>query len=168
MKDRFWQTVVALGFVCIMVGSISAQTFCLQSLPKDRPQLGCRFLHPFFDSPHVDLSTLSGIYDLYANIPVSARINLVGSIPFMTMDYKRSWSEFGYDKSGIGNIHIGMQIHPAAGDNRSSNVAFGVFLPTASETYDLSMLSMLTDYHSFYKYLPCDSDSGCDSRRFLG
>jgi hypothetical protein len=159
MKSRFRQTAVALGFVCFMVGSVSAQTFCFQSLPKDRPQLGCRFLHPFFDAPDIDLSAVSGIYELYANIPVSPRINLVGSIPFITMKYEYPRSEYGYDESGMGNIHIGMQYHPAAGDNRSSNVAFGVFLPTASDelrlsTWELSLLSMFTDNHSFYKYWP--------------
>ena len=139
MKPRLWQTVVTVGLVCSMAGSLSAQTFGFQSLPKDRPQLGCRYLHPFFDVPDLDMSALSGVYEVYTNVPVSRTINLVGSIPFMTMDYDYTWSEFGdaekyrFDESGIGNFHIGMQYHPGAGDNRSSNVAFRVFLPTATD-----------------------------------
>jgi hypothetical protein len=150
MKIRFYETVVVLTFVFLMVGSIQAQTFQFETLPKDRPQIGCRYLHPFFDSPHIDLTAFSGIYELYTNIPLSPRINIVGSIPFMTMDYETSW--YKYDEEGIGNIHIAMQYHPAAAENRSSNVAFGVFIPTASDKWDLSLLSMFTDNYGFPKY----------------
>jgi hypothetical protein len=155
MKARSCQAVLVLVFVCLLSGSVSAQPFLFQNPPKDRPQIGLRYLHPYFASPNVDFSDISGVYDIYANIPVGSKINVVVSVPIMTMKYETSWYEF--DKNGLGNIHIGMQYRSEAAYHQGSNVALGVFLPTASDEhgkYELSMLSALTNNHELQKYLP--------------
>ena len=98
MKNCLFKTVIAGVFISMLFNSVSAQTFLFQSLPKDNPQIGLRFLRPFFEED-VGLSTLSGIYDLSLNIPVSSTINLVGSLPFITVAFEGEDSE-----SGIGDI----------------------------------------------------------------
>ena len=155
MKTHCCQTVVALVFVCLLFNSAAAQTFLFQSLPKDRPQVGCRYLHPYFDSPGLDITGISGVFDLYGNIPLTPKINLIGSVPFMTMNYETPWAKD--EKSDIGNIDIGMQYRLQAADNKSSNLAFGVLIPTASDKVDklqLSLLSILTNNYELQKYLP--------------
>ena len=90
-------------------------------------------MHPNF-SGESGLSTFSGAYDLHANIPVSARLNFVGSVPFNTFSAENVDGE-----SSIGDLYLGIQTRSAS-ENKGPSVSFGVFLPTASEEKFLPLL----------------------------
>lgn len=149
MKDYGIKAAVAGILVGLLCHSVSAQTFLLQSLPEDNPQFGLRYLRPNFEWD-VDFSTFSGIYDLSFSVPVSSNLNLVGSLPFTTVDSEGEKSE-----SGIGNIYIGFQTRRLLTPEKTSSVSFGLFLPTASEDkFGVYFFNILTNLHQQEKYLP--------------
>ena len=141
MKNRFFKIVIAGIFISLLISSVSAQNFQFQSLPKDKPQFGLRFLRPNLEGDD-DLSTLSGTYDLSFNIPLNSKINVVGSLPFTTLNTKDDESE-----NGIGDIYIGLQTRSEFSAENRSIISLGVFLPTASEDkYSVSFLGMFTNF----------------------
>ena len=149
MKNYLSKIVIAGILVSLLSNFVSAQTFLFQSLPKDNTQFGLRYLRPNFEAD-IDMSTFSGIYDLYVNIPASSSINLVGSIPFTAMAIEGEESE-----SGIGDIYIGLQTRLESSTDNNSILSFGVFLPTASEDkYSLNFMGLFTNYYELQKYLP--------------
>jgi hypothetical protein len=105
-------------------------------------------MRPNFDWD-VDLSLLSGTYDLYLNIPASSRINLVGSLPFTTFSAKDGESE-----SGIGNIYVSFQTRQATGFGNKSSLSLGIFLPTAKDESSPMFLGVYSDYYEIQKYFP--------------
>ncbi len=128
MKNYILKTVATVIFLCLLVSSVSAQTFFFQSLPKNETQLGLRYLRPNFKNELVNYSTYSGVYDLSLNTPLSSKYNFVFSIPYIAANYE------GYgSQSSIGNIYIGLQTRPLSTTGKSSNVSFGLFLPTTPE-----------------------------------
>ena len=118
MKNVFIKTIMALIFVGVLANYSSAQQFLLQTPPKDKTQFGIRFLKPDFDAD-VDFTALSGVYDLYTNIPISKKINLVASLPYS------AYADDEESESEIGNIYIGLQRHQKSGRNKSSAYSFG-------------------------------------------
>lgn len=133
-------------------GILSAQTLELQTIPNNKKQFGFSFNKAFFTS-YSNISTLSGVYQLYTNIPVSSKLNIIGNIPFIytSYDINYSFANYSISKSGLGNIFIGLQAKPGITKNRRSIFTFGLFLPTASENASLN--GTLTDYYYFSKYI---------------
>jgi hypothetical protein len=130
----------------VLVSCVFAQTFLLQSVPKEKIQAGFCYMRPSFQSEYLDdLSILSGVYDLWLNVPVGNKLSLVGSIQIVN-------SKFGDrdTESGIGNLFFGLQSHSGFGKKNFSVGTFGLFLPTADS--DISWFGMLTDYYGFHKY----------------
>ncbi len=147
MKNYFIKTVMAGIFIGLLFSSISAQNFLLQTMPKNVSQLGLRFMRPNFEED-AELSLLSRTYDLYVNIPVSSKINLVGSLPFTTFAAKDEDSE-----SGIGNIYVGFQTKPVPEFGNKSSLSMGVFLPTATDEASPMFLGIYSNYYEFQKYI---------------
>jgi len=132
-----------------LFSSLSAQTFMLQNEAKDKSQFGVRYLRPYFDDSE-GLSTFSGVYDFSFNIPVSSKINLVGSLPYTTISIDDEDSE-----SGIGNVYLGIQTRSELSDGKSNSLSVGVFLPTApDDKWSCSYLGWFSNYHDIQKYAP--------------
>ena len=145
MKNLFFKSVLALVFVAILCNYASAQHLLLQSQPQDKPQFSLRYLHPNFESD-VHLSTLSGIYNLSANIPISSNLNIVASLPYSTYtDEDESDDDFG-------NLYVGLQMHQLSSSTNKSVYSVGVYLPTASDDTFANFVSMFANYHQFQKY----------------
>jgi hypothetical protein len=105
-------------------------------------------LKPYFEAD-VDFSAFSGIYDLYANIPVRSNLNIVSSLPYST------YADDEESESEVGNLYIGLQMRQASHKNKSSIISFGAFLPTAGEDdFSINFLSALANYYQLEKYLP--------------
>lgn len=132
-----------------------AQTFDFRQLPSEKKQFEFRFIKPFIKNDGIDMSFLSGIYQLSANIPISSKLNIVGEIPFVYTKYEQSSFFFGnneFEESGFANIFIGLQTTPSSGNNKKSVISFGLYLPTADER--VSYQGVIVDYYEFQKYLP--------------
>ncbi len=145
MKTSVFITFFTGVFLSLLLNCVSAQTFILHSMPKEKSQFGLRFMRPAFEQDE-DLSPLSGVYDFSLNIPLSETWNIVGSIPYVTFAFGESDAE-----NGVGNIYIGAQTHDGFKDNNGSVGSFGLFLPTAKE--DIGFFGMLTNYYDIHKYV---------------
>ncbi len=117
-------------------------------MPKDKPQLGLRFMRPNLDGDD-DLSILSGAYDLYFNIPVSPKINLVRSLPYTIFSAKGEDSE-----GGIGSIYVGIQTKPMSESGNNSSLSLGIFLPTTADDFSPMVLGWYSNYYEIQKYIP--------------
>jgi hypothetical protein len=148
MKRAILKTVIAGLFIGLFFTSISAQNFLFQNMPKNKPQLGLRFMRPNFDGDD-DLSILSGTYDLCLNIPISPKLNLVGSLPYTTFSAKGEDSE-----SGIGSIYVGIQTKIMSESGNNSSLSMGIFLPTAKDEFYPMFLGVYSNYYEFQKYFP--------------
>lgn len=148
MKNYLFKTVIASVCIGLLVASVSAQNFLFQTMPKNRSELGVRFMRASFNRGN-DLSLLSGTYDFYANIPISRGINLVGSLPFSV------FSEKDYDsESGLGNIYFGFQTRKSSGLGNKASLSLGVFLPTARDKIEPVVFGAYSNYYELQKYLP--------------
>ena len=148
MKNQIFQTVIAVIFICLLSNSISAQTFLFQGQPKDKAQFGLRYMRPNFEGDD-EMTTLSGIYDFFINIPVSSTLNIVSSLPYST------YADDDISESDIGNLYIGLQSRSNFNRNKGLIWSFGAYLPTASEDeYLVYFTSAFTNYHQFQKYIP--------------
>jgi len=145
MKNYFLKTVIASLVIASFCHNLSAQNLLFQTMPKDKPQLGLRFMRPKFEED-IDLSLLSGTYDLYFNIPLSPKLNLIGSLPYTVFSAKDEDSE-----SGIGSIFVGIQTKPMT---ENSSLSMGIFLPTAKDELYTMILGTISNYYEFQKYFP--------------
>ena len=100
------------------------------------------------------MSTFSGVYQLYLDIPVSSKLNIVGSIPLIVTSYSINYGfgEYNYSENGLGNVFLGIQTNPESIDNRKNIFTFGLYLPTASEK--ASFNGATADYYYIGKYIP--------------
>ena len=153
MKSHRFKTVIAIIFIGLLFTSLSAQNLLFQSIPKKKPQFGLRFMRPNFKSNFfwwndLSLSILSGSYDFYFNIPVSFKLNVVGSLPYSVFSAKDEESE-----GGIGSIYVGIQTRPTSGSTSSSSLQMGIFLPTATDESFPVVLGLYSNYYEFQKYI---------------
>ncbi|MCU0644172.1 MAG: transporter [bacterium] len=148
MKNYFIKIAIAVLFMGLLFGSLSAQNFLFQPLPKNTSELGLRFMRPNFERGD-DLSLLSGTYDFYLNIPMNREFNIFASLPFSTFSAEDEDSE-----SGIGNIYIGFQTKPSSGLGSKASLSFGVFLPTATDEMSPAILGAYSNYYELQKYVP--------------
>ena len=137
----------------VTIDIISAQTLDFQTIPNTKKQFGFSF-NKIFYSTHRDMSTLSGVYQLYANIPISSKLNIIANFPYINTSYSviYGFRNYSYSESGFGNIFIGLQTKSPTIENRRSTFTFGLFIPTASE--GASFDGALADYYYFSKYFP--------------
>ncbi|MDZ7288982.1 MAG: transporter [candidate division KSB1 bacterium] len=146
-RNRLVAAAVGL-FMALSIQTLSAQTFLLQALPEAKATFGLRFMRPNFDGDS-ELSTLSGTYDLFVNVPVSSKLNLVGALPFTTVAFGGEDSE-----SGIGDIYVGLQTRNHSSTASRMGLSVGVFLPTASEDKEMTnFFGILANYHELQRSL---------------
>jgi len=147
--------ILVLLLICSFTSGLS-QTLNLQFIPSDKHQFELLINKPF-QSDIFEHSTFSGTYDLLFNIPISKKLNLVGDLPFIYTDYEAKFRidgfnyNYNFDKSGLGNIFIGLQLKPEELKNRMSFVTVGLNLPTANE--DAAFSGIFYNYYKFEKYL---------------
>ncbi len=149
MKTFQKKSIIAGIFIFFLTFFISAQSFILENPSTDKTSFGFRYLRPFFEGSS-ELSFLSGVYDFSVSIPVGSKMNIVGSIPFVTMG-----GELTETESGIGNIYIGVQHRMKSTVGKGMTLSFGAFLPTTSEDKQwAAMFGILTNYVELQKYFP--------------
>jgi hypothetical protein len=132
---------------------LSAQNLNLQPIPTDDIKIGFNFSKPFYSSV-TNISTLSGVYEINCNIPLSSKLNIVGEIPFINFSYDINYGfgKFEYKNQGLGNIFIGLQTKPNLSDKGKSIASFGVYLPTGGK--DLFLGSSFINYYDLQKFTP--------------
>ncbi len=130
-----------------------AQKLELQSISSGKYQFGFNFNKVFY-STDVNMSTFSGVYQLFWNVPVSSGLNIIGNIPYITTSYHIDFVYFGdyeFSENGFGNIFLGLQTNGKPEDSKRSIYSFGLYLPTASDRAAIN--GYLADYYYFTKYL---------------
>lgn len=151
MKMFRMKSVIAGIAIFLLPLIVSAQSFILQDPPTEKPKFTFRYFRPHFKESESSLSFLSGVYDFTVSIPLSAKVNIIGSVPFSAV----GWKDFDESESSFGNISAGIQYRFNSTDEKATAVTFGVFAPTASEEKEsLFMMGFLTNYYEIPKYFP--------------
>jgi hypothetical protein len=149
IKMSRMKSVMAGIFIFLLPFIVSGQMFFFQDLPVDKTKLGFRYLRPDFKDVE-GLSILSGVYDFSVSIPVSPKLNIVGSVPFAAIGADDTETE-----SSIGNIYVGLQHRLNSGAEKFFSASLGVFLPTAPEDKPGPMfMGIFTNYYELQKYFP--------------
>lgn len=156
MKKYLLNKPLVLINILLLSGFLSAQTFNLQNVPRENAEISLKFHKPFYSDESLSMSTFTGAYDLDFNIPLSRKFNLMASIPYIVTSYQiedlSGLSDYEYNKSGIGNIYIGLQTRPEIPEDIRSTVSFGIFLPTADK--EAASAGYLANYYNLQKYYP--------------
>ncbi|MCK9212702.1 MAG: hypothetical protein M0P61_17880 [Ignavibacteriaceae bacterium] len=136
MRYYFFRKIQFFLLVIIPLNVHVAQTLNLQAIPNEKTQIGISFDKPSYGSV-VKTSTLSGIYQLFIDVPISSKFNLLSNFPVINIsteyDLGYGGRKYKYEASGAGNIFVGLQTHPPVVENGRSITTFGIFLPTADE-----------------------------------
>lgn len=153
MIGRTASVILLLLFSCILVKSVYPQKLNLLMTPDDRNQFAFSFDKTFYKGQN-NISTLTGVYQLSCDVPISSRFNIVGIIPFINFstDLDNMYYSDDYSKNGPGNIFIGLQMKPDQMDIGGSSITFGAFLPTADE--DIASNGVINNYYDILKYMP--------------
>ena len=135
----------------LLVGGLSrqpssAETFLCEDQHTGKGRCSLRYMRPGFSGER-DVSTLSGIYDLGVSVSARPDLFVVSSIPYIVANYSR-----GSERSGIGNVYLG--IRHCRGENHRTNSmeSIGLFLPTVG-TNTLNWFGYLTNFQQQHKYL---------------
>ncbi|MEE9443065.1 MAG: hypothetical protein V3V99_10415 [candidate division Zixibacteria bacterium] len=127
------QISLLLMLLCVFASSAVGQTFITTPPPENNTKVGFRFLHPNYKAKSY-ITTFTGTYDLYVNMPVSPKINLELKFPFSGIGYD---SPYPIDsKQAIGNIYFGFQYHQPIEEFqkfKGTIFSFGVNIPTADK-----------------------------------
>ena len=154
--------LIAVLFVASLVLggalSTSAQTFYLEPIPEARPTFGLRFMHVRLDGD-ADLSTFSGTYDFYVDIPTSEKVGFRLSLPYSRVSFKYSQVYWDYvpqevSESGVGNVYVGVHLTNQLSEQTKSVFSIGLHLPTASDNYDAASIGLLANFHQARRVLP--------------
>ncbi len=146
MKKRSIKLSLIVILFFFASGTISAQTNLFKSIPGETSQFSIRFMRPYF-AEDADLSILSGIYDLMANVPIDDGWSLDVTLPYINYSFGDAGSE-----SGLGNIYLGAQKLKKMAGQRTSVFSLGFFIPTAAE--EIQFMGIVTHFDKFYKYTP--------------
>ena len=150
MKGRFEMSkriaTAVLAVLLLTALSAAATNDMFQVPPAGQAAVGLRFMRPSFDIP-VDLSTFSGMFDLYASVPMSPRWSLLLDLPYVR------YAPDGYDsESAIGNMFLGVRFVDSL-PNGSNAFTLGVAPPMADrDDAAVLLLSGVANYHEIYKY----------------
>jgi len=153
MVNRIFKIIIIVLLFFCLINGLHAQTFNLQSLPSNKSKFNIRFLKPYFASDF-ESSTMSGVYELSFNIPISTEMNLISTIPYSSYNLEANFGlwKYKFKEHGFGNIFIGAQTNPEIIDNKNSIYSFGLFLPTAEE--DVGNWSAFANYYEFHQFIP--------------
>lgn len=133
---KIYSWMVPAVLLVLTWGTVSAQTFFMQSPPEEGVVAGIRFLHvgvKNFDGQ----SAFSGMYDLYVRFAVSPRMGLKVAIPAGHLGINSN-SALGdlpedYSETSIGNVYVGLESSQSASRRKGAFMGGGVFLPTADK-----------------------------------
>ncbi len=148
-------TIAGLAALIIFcTAELHSQIFDLQFVPDKKTHLGIIYEKPFYKD-YKDYSFMMNVFKLYANIPVSEKINLYANIPFTQFKTKFNKNIFGYnidtDRSGTGNLFIGIQVNFKFEGERKLIMTFGTYLPT-SDGYMFGTLS--PNFYAVPSFIP--------------
>ncbi len=139
--------VLIIVLLCgLCSGPVFAQTFLLEEQAQGKGQCSLRYMRPGF-ADDVEISTFSGIYDLAVSVSVRPGVHVVGSVPFIVANYRHN-----RDRSGIGNIYLGIRHYRRGDTGRSSTESIGLYFPTVG-TNTLNWFGYLTNFQQQHKYL---------------
>ena len=156
MGNKSFRASMLFALTFFAFNFLYSQTFDLQYIPNDKMQFGLSYERTFYNNSLYQ-STLTNVYQLYFDIPVGSKLNLIGDIPYINTSYNVN-STFGgptpyiYSTNGLGNIFIGLQSNLSSGENSKNVITFGLYLPTGSE--DAAYNGILSDYYHMSKYIP--------------
>ena len=153
MIKNIFKISLLLMIISFTFSSIYAQTFDLQYISNKKNQFNFNYAHPFYGGGR-SLSTLSGVYQISADIPISPKLNIIANVPYINTSYdiNLGFYHYGYSENGIGNVFIGLQTNGAMLNNKRNLFTVGVYLPTSSEIASLNGVS--ADYYHISKYIP--------------
>ncbi len=153
---RNLKTFMVYMILFVSVSMLSAQTLDLQNIPNDKMQFGISYDKAFYSNEYSDynMSALSGVYQINANIPISSKFNIIGDIPYVITNYEINFVGFSqsFSENGIGNIFIGLQTNSKLVNNKKSIFTLGLYLPTCSKNG--ALWGLLADDYYFPKYYP--------------
>ena len=125
MKRSATLALLSAGLLATLcAGQAVAQSLLMRDLPSGETRFDLGFTHPHFKQD-ARLSTLSGVYELAFDAPLSARLNLIGRLPIMRFTFGEDQRE-----TGFGNIYVGVQTRPEPEAPRALSLAFGIYAPT--------------------------------------
>ena len=144
----------------LFFGNSQAQNYLLQNVPAENIDLQLRFMHPATDT-YSETTSLSGVYELILSIPVSDKVNLIASLPYLHMEYEINvLPYYNYSspapevRKGTGNLFFGARMRSEMIEGRQTIGTIGVYLPTCSrDEYSAASIGIRADYHNFHKYL---------------
>ena len=155
MKLLSRKRVMAGIFIFLLPLIVSGEMFLLEDLPMDKTKLGFRFLRPDFKGDD-GLSLLSGAYDFFLSIPLSSKLNIVGSIPFAALGNDiLDDTEGSSGNKSFGNIYIGLQQRLNSSPVNYFSASLGAFLPTMPENkIGPALIGLFSDFYQFFKFYP--------------
>jgi hypothetical protein len=145
MGQKSLRTSMLLGLTFFAFNFLYSQTFDLQYIPKDKMQFGLSYNRTFYKNSSY-MSILTSVYQLYLDIPIDSKINLIGNIQYA------STRGNSYSANGPGNIFFGVQSDLSSDEASNNVITVGLYLPTASK--DASYYRMISDYYYLSKSIP--------------
>ena len=144
----------------LLISNATAQHYLLQDIPAATTDIQLRFMHPSADN-YRETTTLSGVYDLKLSIPVSDKVNLIASLPYLRMEYENSLvtyvEYYAYTRekqAGFANIMVGIRLRSERTGGQQTIGTVSISLPTMSEDASSSAgIGIQADYHNFHRYL---------------
>ena len=150
MKMLRMKSVMAGIFLFLLPLVVSSQMFLLEDLPMNKMKIGLRYLRPDYKGED-GLSLLSGVYDFSLSIPLSSKLNIVGSIPFAALGGDRAddW------EGSIGNIYVGLQQRLNSSPVNYFYASLGAFLPTMpDDKAGPAIFNLFSEYYHLQKFFP--------------
>ncbi len=131
----------------------SSYTFILDGIPSESPSLVFSFKHPIMDHMFIDVSTLSGTYELSGNFALSEVLDAMVCLPYVT-----SSEEGESTRRALGNITVGIRSSYQHWQEKGWTGSITMSLPVMSDDEDaayIGSIGRLTEYfRGFGKYSP--------------
>lgn len=134
MKTKF----ILLSIILVFINSISAQSLYMKDFYDGKSSLSLIFNRISMDV--IQQQTLSGYYEIRYLQPVSNSLSVEGMVSYHN---NRTENDYPSEKSGIGNIYLGINKLTESGN---SNYSLGLYLPTIS---DENYPNIACYYHSY-------------------
>ena len=120
-----------------------SQNLYVHPLPQETIRIDAKYLRPYFTwNAFVKMKTVTGLYDIFVNMPMVKNYNIYADIPIIVQAYDEQTHG-----SGIGNLYLGLHSRSDSLDKRYSSTSFGIFFPTI--TPNIAALNFLGVYASF-------------------
>ena len=155
---KFSLSIIALMIFLLLVPAqdLLAQSYLMRSLPEDNSLVGLRLMRPnFAGTDPVDLSLISGTYDLYFQAPLSSDFHFVADIPFAGFS-SPDWNTRDWNGDiALGNVYLGARHFRGGPSLSGSELELGIWLPTAnSDMVYVNYLGAITNYHEMQRHTP--------------